>query len=115
MAKRNNRTIEEMAKSMLHEKGLPKNFWVEAVYTAIYLIKRSPTKVVNDKTPFEAWSRRKPIVKHLKVFGCICYAQVPKEIRYTLEWKKAMEEEINMIEKNKTWEFVDKPNNKEVI
>ncbi|CAA0833724.1 Uncharacterized mitochondrial protein AtMg00820 [Striga hermonthica] len=31
------------------------------------------------------------------------------------EWVKAMEEEIRMIEKNKTWELVDPPNNKEVI
>ena len=28
----------EMAKSMMHEKGLSKNFSAEAVYTAVYLI-----------------------------------------------------------------------------
>ncbi|CAA0840542.1 Uncharacterized mitochondrial protein AtMg00820 [Striga hermonthica] len=31
------------------------------------------------------------------------------------KWVKAMEEEIRMIEKNKTWELVNPPNNKEVI
>lgn len=30
-------------------------------------------------------------------------------------WKKAMNEEIRMIEKNKTWQLVDKPKDKEVI
>lgn len=30
-------------------------------------------------------------------------------------WKKAMEEEIDMIEKGNTWELVDRPENKEVI
>ena len=30
-------------------------------------------------------------------------------------WKKTMEEEIYVIEKNKTWELVEKPQNKEVI
>jgi hypothetical protein len=60
----------EMAKSMLHEKGLPKVFWAEAVYTTIYLMNRCPTKAVWDKTLFEAWSGRKPSIKHLKVFGC---------------------------------------------
>mgnify|MGYP004610905809 CR=1 FL=1 len=30
-------------------------------------------------------------------------------------WVKAMDEEIRMIEKNKTWKLVDKPQNKEII
>ena len=30
-------------------------------------------------------------------------------------WRKAMDEEINMIEKNKTWQLVDKPKEKQVI
>lgn len=30
-------------------------------------------------------------------------------------WVKAMEKEIRMIEKNKTWELVDHPKDKEII
>jgi len=74
VSERKNQTVMEMAKSMLHEKGLPKTLWAEAVYTAVYLINRCPTKAVWGKTPFEAWSGRKPSIKHLRVFGCICYA-----------------------------------------
>ena len=85
MAERKNRTIEEMAKSMLHEKGLPRSFWGEAVYTAVYLMNRCPTKALENQTPFEAWSRRKPSVRHLKVVGCVCYAQIPKERRRKLD------------------------------
>ena len=32
-----------MEKSMLHENELPKTFWVEADYMAIYLINKCPT------------------------------------------------------------------------
>jgi hypothetical protein len=85
VSERKNQTVMEMAKSMLHEKGLPKSFWAEAVYTAVYLMNRCPTKAVWNKTPFEAWSERKPSIKHLKVFGCICYVQIPKEKRYKLD------------------------------
>ena len=85
VAERKNRTIVEMAKSMLHEKGMTHEFWGEAVYTAVYLMNRCPTKAVEDKTPFEAWSGRKPSVNHLKVFGSICYAYVPKETRQKLD------------------------------
>lgn len=75
----------EMAKSMLFEKGLPRSFWAEAINTTIYLINRCPTKALNNQTPFETWSLRKPSMNHLKVFRCVCYAQIPKEKRYKLE------------------------------
>ena len=75
----------EMAKLMLHDKGLPKTFWAEAVSTAVYLLNRCPTKAVWNRTPFEAWSGRKPSVKYFKVFGSIAYAQVPKEKRHKLD------------------------------
>ncbi|KAG6525448.1 hypothetical protein ZIOFF_015404 [Zingiber officinale] len=74
-----------MAKSMMHEKGLPKIFWAEAVYTAVYLSNRCPTTAIPNKTPFEAWSGRRPSVNHLKVFGSICYSQIPKQKRSKLD------------------------------
>lgn len=85
VSERKNQTVMEMAKSMLHEKGLPKVFWAEAVYTAVYLINRCPTKAVWNQTPIEAWSGRKPSVRHLKIFGSVCYAQIPKEKRRKLD------------------------------
>jgi hypothetical protein len=36
VSERKNQTVMEMAKFMLHEKGLPKAFWAEAVYTVRY-------------------------------------------------------------------------------
>ena len=60
VSKRKNRTVMEMARSMLKEKGMPNTFWAEAVYTVVYILNRCPTKAVKDKTPIEAWSGRKP-------------------------------------------------------
>ncbi|KAL0375441.1 UNVERIFIED_CONTAM: Retrovirus-related Pol polyprotein from transposon RE1 [Sesamum radiatum] len=72
---------------MLQEKHLPKAFWAEAVYTAVYLLNRCPTKAVQNMTPIEAWSGRKPSAKHLRVFGSICYVHIPTEKRHKLEEK----------------------------
>ena len=80
-----NKTIIEMAKCMMLKKGIPFEFWAEAVNTAIYILNRCPTKVLNKKTPFEACSGRKPGVKHLMVFGSLCYAQVPSHMRQKLD------------------------------
>ncbi|TYK28117.1 putative gag-pol polyprotein, identical [Cucumis melo var. makuwa] len=54
VAERKNRTVVEMARSMLQMKGLSNDFWPEAASTSIYLLNISPTKVVMNKTPFEA-------------------------------------------------------------
>jgi len=87
VSERKNRTVMEMARSMLKEKGMPNTFWAEAVYTAVYILNRCPTKAVKDKTPIEAWSGRKPSAKHLRVFGSICYIHVPDQRRHKLEDK----------------------------
>lgn len=46
---------------------------------------RCRTKAVENKTPFKAWCKRKPIINHLKVLGCISIAHVPKEGRQNLD------------------------------
>ena len=76
-----------MARSMMQGKHLPKGYWAEAVHTAVYILNRSPTKTVRDLTPYEAWHKRKPRVEHLKVFGCVAYAHIPKENREKLDEK----------------------------
>ena len=38
-------------------------------------------------TPYEAYTEEKPNVNHLRVFGCICYAHIPKDERKKLDSK----------------------------
>ena len=40
---------------------------------------KSPTLTVQNMTPEEAWSGRKPTVDHFRIFGCIAYAHIPNE------------------------------------
>ncbi|KAL0319895.1 UNVERIFIED_CONTAM: Copia protein [Sesamum radiatum] len=60
VTERKNHTIVEMARSMMAGKELPKFFWAEAVNTSVYILNRSPTKMVLNKTLYEAWHQRKP-------------------------------------------------------
>ncbi|CAL8992473.1 unnamed protein product [Prunus brigantina] len=66
VAERKNRTIVEMAKCLMLEKKISFEFWVEAVNTSVYILNRCPTKALLKKTPFEAYSGRKPGIKHLR-------------------------------------------------
>lgn len=76
VAERKNRTIVEMAGSMMIGKHLPMIFWAEAVHTTIYILNRCPTKTVQNRTPFEAWHKKKLVVDHLKIFGSIAYSHI---------------------------------------
>ena len=87
VAERMNRTLVETVRSMLSSAKLPHKFWAEALSTAAYLRHRSPTKTVKGMTPYEAWKGEKPLVDHLRVFGCQAYAQIPRDERKKLHAK----------------------------
>uniref|UniRef100_A0A2N9G770 Integrase catalytic domain-containing protein n=1 Tax=Fagus sylvatica TaxID=28930 RepID=A0A2N9G770_FAGSY len=87
VAERKNRSILNMARSMLKSKKMPKELWAEAVDCAVYLSNRCPTRSVQGKTPQQAWSRKKPTVSHLRVFGSIAYVHVPDQERSKLDDK----------------------------
>ena len=72
--------IMERIQSMLDDDGLSKKYWVFAVSVVVYLNNRNLIPSVVGKTPDEAshGSRRKPSLKHLRVFGCFAFIHVPK-------------------------------------
>lgn len=47
VAKKRNSTIMNMVRSMMSEKDVPKEFWLEALNWSTYVLNRSPTFVVN--------------------------------------------------------------------
>ncbi|CAL8095525.1 unnamed protein product [Prunus armeniaca] len=85
VAERKNITVVEMAKSMLHEKGIPYEFWAEAVNTAVNLLNRCPSKSLKKVTPFEAYTGRKPGIAHLKIFGSPSHVHIPSVLRHKLK------------------------------
>ena len=82
-----NRTLVEMTRCLLHDKELPKNLWVEAANTAVFLLNRLPTKALQQKTPFEAWYGYKPKLQNLKTFGCLYFSYTPQVKRDKLDKK----------------------------
>jgi hypothetical protein len=82
-----NRTLMEKARSMLSGVGLGQELWAEAVDTSCYLVNRLPSSALDDKTPHEVWSGKKPSLQHLRVFGCDAYVHVQKENRIKLDKK----------------------------
>jgi transposase InsO family protein len=59
IVERRNQTVVGMAWALLKQRWVPAVFWGEAVLTTVYILNRSPTKALDDKTPYEAWHGRK--------------------------------------------------------
>ncbi|KAJ4719135.1 Retrovirus-related Pol polyprotein from transposon TNT 1-94 [Melia azedarach] len=114
VAERKNRTILNIARSMLKSKRLPKEFWAEAVSTAVYLSNRSPTRSVWGKTPQEAWCGRKPGISHLRVFGSIAHVHVPDERRTKLDDKNESFIFIGYDSSSKGYKLYN-PNSKKIV
>jgi hypothetical protein len=74
-------TLMEKARSMHSGVGLIHEFWAEAVGIGCYLVDRSPSSTLDDKTPHEVWTSKKPSFEHLRVFVCDAYVHVLKENR----------------------------------
>ena len=70
VVERKNRSLEELARTMLNETGLPKYFWTDVVSTACYVLNRVLIRLI---TPYELFKGRKLNLSHLKVFGCKCF------------------------------------------
>jgi hypothetical protein len=87
VAERMNRTLNERARSMRLNAGIPKAFWADAVNTAAYLINRSPCVPLDFKLPEEMWQGKEVSLKHLKVFGCSAYSLLKDGDRDKLDSK----------------------------
>ncbi|KAE8655864.1 hypothetical protein F3Y22_tig00117016pilonHSYRG00207 [Hibiscus syriacus] len=114
VAERKNRTILDMARSMLKSKKLPKEFWAEAIACVVYLTNRSPTRSVWGKTSQEAWSGRKPGISHLRTFGSIAHVHVPDERRMKLDDKSESFIFISYDANSKGYKLYN-PNNKKFV
>jgi len=65
---------------MLSNAGLSKNFWVEALAYACYLVNRLPSSAIGGKTPLKLWSEKAAQnYNSLRIFGCSAYYHVKED------------------------------------
>ncbi|KAI5336607.1 hypothetical protein L3X38_015875 [Prunus dulcis] len=115
VAERKNRTIMELARSMLKAKAMPNRFWAEAVACAVYLLNHASSNSVEGKTPQEAWSGLKPCISHLRIFGSIAYSHIPDETRRKLDDKSEKCILVGYSEKAKAYKLFNPLTNKIIV
>src|SRR4030043_400679 len=73
VVERKNRSLQEIARTMIHETKMAAYFWAEAVNTACYVQNRIYIRPILNKTSYELFKGRKPSISYFHQFGCTCY------------------------------------------
>lgn len=72
-AERKHRHVVESGLTLLAQAKMPLQYWWEAFSTAVFLINRLPTCVLEDKSPYQQLFNKLPDYGAMKIFGCACY------------------------------------------
>nr|GEU54437.1 hypothetical protein [Tanacetum cinerariifolium] len=73
VVERLNRTLVEVARTMLSTTKVPLFFWAEAIATTCFTQNRSLVILLHEKTPYHIIHDQKPSVKFFYIFGSLCY------------------------------------------
>jgi hypothetical protein len=86
-AERKHHHIVEVGLTLLAQASMPLKFWDEAFTIAVYLINRTPSKVVGYETPLECLFHTKPNYLSLWVFGCACWPNLHPYNNHKLQFR----------------------------
>jgi hypothetical protein len=75
---RKNKTLLDMARTMLDEYKTPDLFWAEAINIACYSINRLYLHRILKKTSYELLTGKKPNVYYFRVFGSKCFILIKR-------------------------------------
>ena len=95
---RKNRSLQEMAKTLLIESKIFSQFWADIVFTACYIINRAFLRPILEKISYEFYKGRKPNISYFRMFGCEClFLKIPMTALVNLMRKQMMDFPLDIL------------------
>ncbi|XP_074373755.1 uncharacterized protein LOC141714118 [Apium graveolens] len=73
-AERKHRHLLFVARALKFNSKVPIHFWGDCLLAATYMINKTPSKILNNLSPYEILFHKPPLYDHMRVFGCLAYA-----------------------------------------
>ncbi|XP_019238625.1 PREDICTED: uncharacterized protein LOC109218705 [Nicotiana attenuata] len=67
IVERKHRTLLEACKALLFQSKLPVSFWGDCLLTATYLLNRIPSRILQNKSPYEVLYGKTPTYSHVPI------------------------------------------------
>lgn len=74
--------ILNVARALMFQSGVPLSLWGDYVLTAVFLINRTPSQLLSNKSPYQVLTSTDPDYTQLKTFGCLCYGSTSAKQRH---------------------------------
>lgn len=104
-----------MVRCNLKSMKMPDTLWGEAVAYSVYVLNRAHSKALKDSTPYEMWTKKKPHIDHLRVFGCVAHMKVEKGHLNKLDDRSIFVVHLGIEMGSKAYRLLDPSNGKMYI
>ena len=84
---RRHKQIVEVGLALLAHYNLPKIFWEDVFLTAVFIINRLLTPILQHRSPYEMVHHHKPDYNFLCAFGCACWPYLRPYNRHKMDFR----------------------------